>query len=43
VEGFSSFTEAIFIGFYVYGWNRLPPRAHLAAGIPVVVAGRTGP
>ncbi|HEY2204893.1 MAG TPA: cytochrome ubiquinol oxidase subunit I [Pseudonocardia sp.] len=42
VDGFSFFTEAIFIGIYVYGWNRLPPRAHLAAGIPVVVAGLTG-
>ncbi len=28
IEGFSFFTEAIFIGIYVYGWNRLSPRAH---------------
>jgi cytochrome d ubiquinol oxidase subunit I len=42
VEGFSFFAEAIFIGIYVYGWDRLSPRAHLASGIPVVIAGFTG-
>jgi cytochrome bd ubiquinol oxidase subunit I len=42
VEGFSFFIEAIFIAIYVYGWDRLPPRVHLAAGVPMVVAGITG-
>jgi cytochrome bd ubiquinol oxidase subunit I len=42
VEGFSFFMEAIFIGIYVYGWNRLSPRAHFASGIPVVISGFTG-
>jgi cytochrome d ubiquinol oxidase subunit I len=42
LEGFSFFVEAIFIGIYVYGWNRLSPRAHFACGIPIVVAGLTG-
>src|SRR6202034_1172835 len=42
VEGFSFFMEAIFIGIYVYGWDRLSPRAHLASGIPVVITGFTG-
>ncbi len=28
IEGFSFFLEAIFIGIYVYGWDRLSPRAH---------------
>src|SRR3954447_19116644 len=42
IEGFSFFVEAIFIGVYVYGWNRLSPRAHLWAGIPVVIAGIVG-
>src|SRR3954466_9223579 len=42
VEGFSFFLEAIFIGIYVYGWNRLSPRLHFATGIPIVVAGFTG-
>ena len=42
LEGFSFFLEAIFIGIYVYGWDRLSPRAHFACGIPVVIAGFTG-
>ena len=42
VEGFSFFIEAIFIGIYVYGWDRLSPRAHFASGIPVAIAGFTG-
>src|SRR5437588_3534532 len=42
VEGFSFFVEAIFIGIYVYGWDRLSPRAHFASGIPIVIAGLTG-
>ncbi|HEY2435858.1 MAG TPA: cytochrome ubiquinol oxidase subunit I [Solirubrobacteraceae bacterium] len=42
IEGFSFFTEAIFIGIYIYGWDRLSPRAHLASGIPIVIAGFTG-
>jgi cytochrome d ubiquinol oxidase subunit I len=42
VEGFSFFIEAIFIGIYVYGWDRLSPRAHFASGLPVALAGFTG-
>jgi cytochrome bd ubiquinol oxidase subunit I len=42
LEGFSFFLEAIFIGIYVYGWDRLAPRLHLLSGIPVVIAGITG-
>ncbi|MGH3852867.1 MAG: cytochrome ubiquinol oxidase subunit I [Pseudonocardiaceae bacterium] len=42
VEGFSFFAEAIFSGIYLYGWDRLSPRAHFAAGIPVAIAGFTG-
>jgi cytochrome d ubiquinol oxidase subunit I len=42
IEGFSFFTEAIFIGIYVYGWNRLSPRAHFLSGIPIVLAGFSG-
>jgi cytochrome d ubiquinol oxidase subunit I len=42
IEGFSFFLEAIFIGIYVYGWDRLSPRAHLASGIPIVITGFTG-
>ena len=40
-EGLSFFVEAIFIAIYVYGWDRLSPRAHMLAGIPVVIAGFT--
>jgi cytochrome d ubiquinol oxidase subunit I len=42
LEGFSFFVEAIFIGIYVYGWDRLRPRLHFLAGIPVAIAGITG-
>jgi cytochrome d ubiquinol oxidase subunit I len=42
VEGFSFFTEAIFIGIYVYGWDRLSPRAHMLSGVPIVLSGFTG-
>jgi cytochrome d ubiquinol oxidase subunit I len=42
IEGFSFFVEAIFIGIYVYGWDRLSPRAHFASGIPIVISGFTG-
>jgi cytochrome d ubiquinol oxidase subunit I len=39
MEGIAFFIEAIFIGIYLYGRDRLPPRVHLLTGIPVVVAG----
>src|SRR3954447_19268684 len=42
LEGFSFFLEAIFIAIYVYGWDRLSPRAHMLAGVPIVLAGITG-
>jgi cytochrome d ubiquinol oxidase subunit I len=42
IEGFSFFVEAIFIGIYVYGWDRLAPRLHLLAGVPIVLSGFTG-
>ena len=42
IEGFSFFTEAIFIGIYIYGWSRLSRRAHLLSGIPVILSGFTG-
>jgi cytochrome d ubiquinol oxidase subunit I len=42
IEGISFFVEAIFIGIYVYGWNRLSPRAHLLTGIPIIASGFTG-
>jgi cytochrome d ubiquinol oxidase subunit I len=42
LEGFSFFLEAIFIAIYVYGWDRLSPRAHFLAGIPIVLTGFVG-
>jgi cytochrome d ubiquinol oxidase subunit I len=42
LEGFSFFIEAIFIAIYVYGWDRLRPRAHFLTGIPIVITGITG-
>ena len=34
IEGFSFFIEAIFIGIYVYGWDRLSARAHFLVRDP---------
>jgi cytochrome bd ubiquinol oxidase subunit I len=28
LEGYAFFIEAIFLGLYLYGWDRLSPRAH---------------
>src|SRR6266481_5281407 len=39
LEGFAFFTEAIFLGIYLYGWNHVPRRAHLFAGAVVSVSG----
>jgi cytochrome d ubiquinol oxidase subunit I len=42
LEGISFFVEGIFIAIYVYGWDKLSPKRHLLAGIPVALAGVTG-
>jgi cytochrome d ubiquinol oxidase subunit I len=39
LEGFAFFLEAIFLGIYLYGWDRVPPRAHWAAGVLVALSG----
>jgi cytochrome bd ubiquinol oxidase subunit I len=39
IEGIAFFIEAIFLGIYLYSWERLPPRAHLLSGLPIIVAG----
>ena len=39
LEGFAFFTEAIFLGVYLYGWERVSPRAHLLAGVLVALSG----
>jgi len=38
LEGFAFFLEAIFLGIYLYGWNRLSPRLHWLAGFPVAIS-----
>jgi cytochrome bd ubiquinol oxidase subunit I len=39
LEGFAFFIEAIFIGLYLYGWDRLTPLRHWLAGVPIAVSG----
>jgi cytochrome d ubiquinol oxidase subunit I len=39
LEGFAFFTEAIFLGIYLYGWDRISPRSHLWAGVAIAVSG----
>ncbi len=39
LEGFAFFFEAIFLGIYLYGWNRVSKWAHFAAGIGVWISG----
>jgi cytochrome bd ubiquinol oxidase subunit I len=42
LEGIAFFTEAIFIGIYIYGWDRMSPRRHMLSGLPIVVSGIAG-
>src|SRR5438046_4712703 len=37
LEGCAFFTEAIFLGISLYGWDRVSRRAHLWAGVAVAV------
>ncbi|MFF1301548.1 cytochrome ubiquinol oxidase subunit I [Streptomyces sp. NPDC058307] len=39
LEGIAFFLEAIFLGIYLYAWDRMPPRRHLLTGLPIVIAG----
>lgn len=39
LEGFAFFTEAIFLGIYLYGWKRISARAHFLAGVIVCLSG----
>jgi cytochrome d ubiquinol oxidase subunit I len=39
LEAFAFFLEAVFLGIYLYGWDRVSPRAHLLSGVVVAVAG----
>src|SRR5918998_209964 len=39
LEGFAFFLEAIFLGLYLYGWQKLSPRPHVLAGVMVALGG----
>ncbi len=38
-EGFAFFIEAVFVGIYLYGWDRLSPRAHWLCSFPLALSG----
>jgi len=38
-EGFAFFLEAIFLGLYLYGWDRLSPIQHWLTSIPIAISG----
>lgn len=39
LEGFAFFAEAIFLGIYLYGWDKVGPRAHMLSGVVVALGG----
>jgi cytochrome bd ubiquinol oxidase subunit I len=39
LEGFAFFLEGIFLGIYLYGWNRLSPLVHWLCSLPIVLSG----
>src|SRR6267142_5703932 len=39
LEGFAFFLEAIFLGLYLYGWDKLSSWAHVFAGVMVSLGG----
>jgi cytochrome bd ubiquinol oxidase subunit I len=39
LEGFAFFTEAIFLGIFLYGWDKVSPRLHLASAFIVAASG----
>jgi cytochrome bd ubiquinol oxidase subunit I len=39
MEGYAFFLEAIFLGLYLYGWDRLSPHAHWLCGWAVAISG----
>lgn len=38
-EGFAFFIEAIFVGIYLYGWDRLTPMQHWLCSFPIAISG----
>ncbi|WP_308281136.1 cytochrome ubiquinol oxidase subunit I [Pimelobacter sp. 30-1] len=41
-EGLAFFLEAIFLGIYLYGWNRMPPKRHVLMVLPMAITGIIG-
>ncbi|MYF99889.1 cytochrome ubiquinol oxidase subunit I [Candidatus Poribacteria bacterium] len=39
LEGLAFFIEAIFLGIYLYGWNRVPKTVHWLSGVMVLLGG----
>lgn len=39
LEGYAFFLEAIFLGLYLYGWDRMSARAHWGCGVVIAVSG----
>jgi cytochrome bd ubiquinol oxidase subunit I len=42
LEGFAFFLEAIFVGIYLFGWDRMSPRAHMLSAVPIAISGLAG-
>jgi cytochrome d ubiquinol oxidase subunit I len=42
IEAIAFFLEAILIAIYIYGWDRLSPRAHLWTGVPIPIVSMVG-
>src|SRR5260370_23053903 len=42
IEAWAFFLEALFIGIYLYGWKRLPPKVHFRLGWVLPPAGGLG-
>ena len=42
LEGIAFFLEAIFLGIYLYGWGRMPPKQHRAVLVPIALSGVAG-
>lgn len=42
LEGIAFFIEAVFLGIYLYGWDRLRPEVHLRTLLPMMAAGLFG-
>jgi cytochrome bd ubiquinol oxidase subunit I len=42
LEGFAFFLEAIFVGIYLFAWDRLSPRVHMLCAVPILLSGIAG-